>query len=632
MEIPADSQVVTGRDVFDGSDAEVWAMRGDHDVAQRDEVYERKVFRDAHPLDNKEDDFNDGNGYRFVMASAGVKDTLDDPDAVLAPAKTFDVITEANRGGVNISFDKYVVNVEQQLELDTSAPEAKDNNPVQEVDRDQEMSISSYNVENLYDYRDNPNSDCDFHGNEGCVGEDGQTVDPPFDYVPGSEEEYQDRLVRMAEQIVHDLHAPDVVMVQETEAQDVCTVSEDWTPENGAELGPDRLDCDLENTGDDNTRTDGAPDSLTELALVIAEVGGPDYEASFDLNGGDLRGITTAYLHRTDRVELLEPDASDPVLGDEVELDYAGEPLEMNNEVANPKALNSVLRDEVLDQCTSSGPRGCSGDNVHARAPMVGQFRIWRDDVGGSVFDDVYLVNNHFNAGPDQRVLQRTDQAAYVTAIGEAILDTDEESSVVLGGDFNVFPRPDDPYAPGEEIDGIGEGPSDQLASMYDSPFTNLYDEMVENYPSSTYTFGFAGQAQTLDHLWMSPGLFDQLVDARSAKINVDYPEDAVGEEPEYGRFGVSDHDPEVATIDISVSYSGLHNLVDYLVKSEEIDETVATLITSQLSTAELVAGLAPDAEAAILHAIGTYVNSLVLIGQVSSDTAEAITSEIDQM
>ncbi|QSB04051.1 hypothetical protein [Natronoglycomyces albus] len=633
MEVPADSQVISGRDVFSGSDSEVWAMRGDHEVAQRENPYERRVFRDAHPLDNNPDSyFDDGNGYRFVIGGAGVKDTLDDPYAVLSPAKTFDVITNSTRGGVNISFGKHVVNVQDQLELDTSGVDPKDNHPVQQIDRETELSIASYNVENLYDYRDNPNSGCDFVGNEGCVGDDGSTVNPPFDYVPGSEAEYQDRLVRMAEQIVTDMHSPDVILIQETEAQDVCSISDDWSPEHGAELGPDRLDCDLENTGDDNTRTNGAPDSLQELALVISEIGGPSYEASFDLDGGDLRGITTAYLHRTDRVELLEAEASDPVLGENVALDYDGEPLEMNFEVSNPKALNSVLRDEVLDQCTSSGPRACSGDNVHARAPMVGQFRIWRDEIGASTYNDVYLVNNHFNAGPDRRILQRTDQAAYVAAIGEAILAEDAQAHVVIGGDMNVFPRPDDPYAPGEEISGIGEGPSDQLVALYDSPFTNLYDQMLSDYPSAAYTFGFQGQAQTLDHLWFSPALLEVLVDARSAKINVDYPADAVNEEPAYGHLGASDHDPEVATIDASVSYAGLHKLLDYLADAGDLNAHTEAIVRANLTNAQMIGERSSTAEKAILNATVRFVDAMSRAGQLDSSTASILTSEIGNL
>jgi predicted extracellular nuclease len=327
MQVPAGSVVVSGRDVFSGTDAEVWAIRGDHPVAQRDDPYARRVFRDAHPLDNNPDaTFDDGNGYRFVLGSFGVKGSTNDPSAVLAPAKTFDTITEANRGGVYLSFGKYTVNVTDQLSLDTGGADPAANSPVQQADRERELSVAAYNVENLYDFRDSPNSGCDFPSDEGCFAED-ESVRPPFDYVPDSDATHQLRLQRMAEQIRLDLHSPDVILVQETEAQDVCTVAEDWTPETGGALGADRLDCDLEGVGGDNTRSDGKPDSLVELALVIAEQGGPAYDAAFDLDSGDLRGITTAYIYRTDRVELLEADAGDPVLGAEPTVEYDGAPL-----------------------------------------------------------------------------------------------------------------------------------------------------------------------------------------------------------------------------------------------------------------------------------------------------------------
>src|SRR5690606_2807932 len=80
LRVPAGSRVVSGRDVFAGTDAEVWAIRGDHPVALRDDPYAQRVFRDAHPLDNHpETDFDDGNGYRFVLGSFGLKGASDDP-------------------------------------------------------------------------------------------------------------------------------------------------------------------------------------------------------------------------------------------------------------------------------------------------------------------------------------------------------------------------------------------------------------------------------------------------------------------------------------------------------------------------------------------------------------------------
>jgi hypothetical protein len=629
VEVPADSVVVGGRDVFAGTDAEVWAMRGDHPVAQRTDAYTQRAFRDAHPLDNNPgSNFDDGNGYRFVLGSFGVKATADDPDAVLAPAKTFDTITEANRGGVFLSFGKYTVNVIDQLALDTSGADPADNSPVQPADRERELSIASYNVENLYDFRDSPNSGCDFAGNEGCFAP-GDSVTPPFDFVPASDAEHQDRLARMAEQIRVDLHSPDIILAQETEAQDVCTVAEDWTPETGAELGANRLDCDLTGVGDDNTRSDGRPDSLSELALVIAEQGGPSYAAAFDLDSGDLRGITAAYLYRTDRVELLDADPGDPVLGAVPQVDYPGEALPFNTDVQNPKALNAELPPEIADTCTSSGATACDGLNVFSRPAQVAKFRVWRDEVGLSTWTDLYVVNNHQSSGPDNRVLQRTEQARYNARIAEALFDSDPDARVMIGGDLNVFPRPDDPYAPGVEIPGVGIGPSDQLGPLYDSALTNLYDELVEQYPAAAYSFGFQGQAQTLDHLWVSPALLSELVDVRSAKINADWPADAAGEEPAYGRFGVSDHDPGAGRFGV-VSFDRVDALLDELVATAQLDAGLASAVTRLLDAAshQADAGRPWLARALLGVAIG-LVELYDLIGLVDDDVADALTAEL---
>ncbi len=634
MEVPAGSRVAGGRDVFAGTDAEVWAIRGDHPVVQRDDPYAQRVFRDAHPLDNNPDtDFDDGNGYRFVLGSFGVKGATGDPEAVLAPAKTFDTITQANRGGVYLSFGKYTVNVTDQLALDTGGVDPAANAPVQPADRRRELSIAAYNVENLYDFRDNPNSGCDFPGNDGCVDEHGGSVTPPFDYVPDSDAEYQARLQRMAEQIRLDLHSPDIVMIQETEAQDVCTVSADWTAETGPALGADRLDCDLAGTGEDNTRSDGRPDSLLELALVIAEQGGPSYDAVFDLDSGDLRGITTAYLYRTDRVELLPAAADDVVLGNDPQVDYDAAPLPFNFDVSNPKALNAELPDHVAELCTASGPRQCDGVNVFSRAPQVALFRIWRDEIGLSTWTDIYLVNNHQSAGPDRRVLQRTEQATYNARIAEAILAADPAARVIVGGDLNVFPRPDDPYAPGQEIPGVGEGPSDQLRALYKSPLTNLYDTMLQRHPAATFTFGFQGQAQTLDHLWVSPRLLDELIDVRSAKINVDWPADARGEEPAYGRFGVSDHDPEAALLDASATFAKVRALVDLLEAGGELTAPQSALVRTLLGAAERLGDQGWDAAAAaVLDALVAVLQGWSAEGELSPEVADALSTEVHQL
>jgi hypothetical protein len=633
LRVPAGSQVVSGRDVFGATDAEVWAIRGDHPVAGRADPYARRVFRDVHPLDNQPGTgFDDGNGYRFVLGSFGLKGATGDPAAVLAPARTFDTITEPNRGGVYLSFGKYTVNVVDQLALDTGGADPAGNAPVPPADRDRELSIATYNVENLYDFRDSPDSGCDFAGNPGCFAP-GESVTPPFDFVPGSDAEHQARLGRMAQQIRLDLHSPDLLLVQETEAQDVCRISPQWTPETGPGLGAGRLDCDLTNPGAGNTRTDGRPDSLHELALVIAEQGGPAYGVAADLDGGDLRGITTAYLYRTDRVELLPAPAGHPVLGSDPQLAYPGDPLPFNAEVSNPKALNAALPAEVAATCTGAGPTECDGLNVFSRPAQVGLFRVWRAGIGTSTWTDLYLVNNHFSSGPDVRVRQRTEQATYNARIAEALLAAEPGARVLVGGDLNVFPRPDDPYPPGAPIPGIGVGPSDQLRPLHDSPLSNLYDRLVAEHPAAAFSFGFQGQAQTLDHLWVSPALRDRVREIGSAKINVDWPSDAAGEPPAYGRFGVSDHDPQLARVDATATFAAVRALIDRLVAGGELPEPVAAALLAVLGAAERLhdRGLVAAGNALLTVAVAT-LRTLGHLGLVAPDVVAGLSAEIQQL
>ncbi|MPZ26247.1 MAG: endonuclease [Micromonosporaceae bacterium] len=630
LAVPAGSLVVGGRDVFAGTDAEVWAIRGDHPVATRPDPYARRVFRDVHPLDNQpQTGFDDGNGYRFVLGSFGVKGTTGDPDAVLAPAKTFDTITATNRGGVYLSFGKYTVNVVDQLALDTGGPDPAGNAPVPAADRERELSIATYNVENLYDFRDSPSSGCDFAGNPGCFA-DGESVTPPFDFVPGSDAEHQARLQRMAQQIRLDLHSPDILLAQETEAQDVCRVSPQWTPETGPGLGADRLDCDLTNPGAGNTGTDGRPDSLHELALVIAEQGGPAYDVAADLDSGDLRGITTGYLYRTDRVVLPAADPAHPVLGSDPQVDYPGTPLPFNADVSNPKSLNAALPDDVAETCAGSGPTACDGLNVFSRPAQVAQFRVWRAGIGTSTWTDLYLVDNHLSSGPDNRVRQRTEQAVYNARIADALLAAEPDARILVGGDLNVFPRPDDPYPPGTPIPGIGVGPSDQLRQLYESPLTNLHDALLAGAPAATYSFGFQGQAQTLDHLWTSPSLRAVVVDVHSAKINVDWPADAAGQPPGYGRFGVSDHDPQVVRLAATPTFPAVRALIDHLLATGDLSTPAARTVLALLATAERLQdrGLTTPADTVLAAAV-VALQAFARFGLVTPEAAAGLSAEI---
>ena len=513
VQVPTNSIVLGGRNVFSPADAEIWLAAPDNTVAKRLDSYTRRAFRDANLLDDNYDPANwDGNGYRILMGSLGIKGATSDAQALIAAARTFDTVTNAPVGGVNYTFSKYRIEVTTQPTL-SDGPDPAANNPPQTFNRGTGYSIADYNLENLYDFRDNPFSGCDFASDLGClkVAPFLAPITPPFDYVQTSETVYQARLTDIAKQIISDLHSPDILMLQEVENQDICSVT------SGA------LTC---GTAD---KADGKPDVLQELALTITANGGPTYEAAFDRDSSDLRGIAPAYMYRTDRVQLL-PAAGDPILGTNPVIGtYTAVPYD--SDVSNPKTLNAVL---------PVGVTACETSWVFPRAPAIALFRITSTSFGKTSLRDVYVINNHFKSGPDSCVAHRTEQAKYNAAIVKTIEAANPNARIVLGGDLNVYPRPDDTIA------ATGQSTSsDQLGSLYDPSLglKNLWEVLSGQAPQAAYSYVYLGMAQTLDQMFVNQPMLMDLQQFQIAHINSDFPADYSID----GARGTSDHDPNVA-------------------------------------------------------------------------------------
>jgi predicted extracellular nuclease len=514
MQVPQDSVVLGGRNVFSPADAEVWLARPDSTIAQRANPYARKAFRDAHPLDDNYDPTNwDGNGYRILMGSLGIKANASDAQELIDPARSYDTVTNGPAGGLNYTFSKYRIEISEQPAFSEGVDPAA-NNPPQIFDRSTHYTVADYNLENLYDYRDNPFSGCDFANipagsNPRCPNTGTpflSSVTPPYDYVPADDAAYQARLNDIALEIINDLHSPDVLMAQEVENQDICSVVD------GA------FTC---GTTDN---ADGKPDVLQELALKIATNGGPAYNAAFDRNSSDLRGIAPAFLYRTDRVELLPPEG-DPVLGGTPAIDgYTAVPYD--SDVSNPKTLNALL---------PAGITACETSWVFPRAPDIGLFRIYSTGIGAGSYRDVYVINNHFKSGPDTCVDHRREQAKYNAALVAFIQISNPNARIVMGGDLNVYPRPDD----------IALGASDQLGALYDPGLglKNLWEVLLGQAPESAYSYVFVGMAQTLDQMFVNPPMLTDLNQYRIVHINSDFPADYPGDVAR----GTSDHDPNAA-------------------------------------------------------------------------------------
>jgi hypothetical protein len=168
------------------------------------------------------------------------------------------------------------------------------------------------------------------------------------------------------------------------------------------------------------------------------------------------------------------------------------------------------------------------------------------------------VINNHFKSGPDSCVAHRTEQAKYNAALVAFIQAANPNARIVTGGDLNVYPRPDDPFAP------IGQpGSSDQLGALYDPSLglTNLWNVLLGQAPEAAYSYVYVGMAQTLDQMFINPAMQADLTQFRIAHINSDFPADYPGDVAR----GTSDHDPNVATFNVIFNWSGFFPPVDNL-------------------------------------------------------------------
>jgi predicted extracellular nuclease len=497
VRLPADLRCVSGRHHQGrNDDAVVWVVRADSPVGGRANAVEQRVFRDAHPLDDQPAGPPNGNGFRFALSSQGIK-ALQGPDAYLPPYRSFDRLSGPVTGGVIYTFGTYqVAPVAAPAAVPGPGPDQLC--PPRPPQRPA-LVVASYNLENLYDTRNDPSDPCDAHGDPG-----NESVTAPFDYLPDSEQAYRARLRLFARQIVEDLHAPDILLVQEVEDQDICLVRD------GGLVNSKR------------NHADGEIDALQDLALAIRTLGGPRYATAADRRGADARGIICGFLFRPDRVSLAPATEADPVLGSTPKVVFRTELFADTREARNPKAFNAQFT--PVDSGDNDPPQ------VYTRAAQVARFLFWPEAVGQGTPQSVLCVVNHFSSRPDKNVVRRTHQAGLSAAVARAELEDNPLAAVVVGGDLNVFPRPDDPVRP----------PSDQLRELYASGLRNAYDTALAECPAGAYSYVFSGEAGTLDHLFLSESLWDRLRQARYLHLNADWPSPRPDDTPR----GASDHEP----------------------------------------------------------------------------------------
>jgi DNA/RNA endonuclease YhcR with UshA esterase domain len=143
----------------------------------------------------------------------------------------------------------------------------------------------------------------------------------------------------------------------------------------------------------------------------------------------------------------------------------------------------------------------------------------------------IFVLNNHFTSlsgGEGATEPRRIAQAAWNVTILESILEEKPDAHVAVIGDLNSF---------------YDSPPIDTLREA------GLIHVFELNTEAGWYSYIYQGLSQTLDHILVTPGLYDLLHRVEVLHMNADYAPAAAEDESPLRK---SDHDPVIATFSLS--------------------------------------------------------------------------------
>jgi len=179
------------------------------------------------------------------------------------------------------------------------------------------------------------------------------------------------------------------------------------------------------------------------------------------------------------------------------------------------------------DQATVEGATAFPApDGLTSRPPLVITATIHLEGADQTV----YAINNHFTSmsgGELPTEPRRKAQAAWNATLVQRILEQDPQAHIIVMGDLNSFYE------------------SPPLDILRDAGLHHIY-EFVE--PERPYTYIYLGESETLDHMLLTPGLYQGLTQVTVLHIGADYPP-PIPEDT--SARAVSDHDALVVTISL---------------------------------------------------------------------------------
>ncbi|MPZ71585.1 MAG: hypothetical protein GEU71_19025, partial [Actinobacteria bacterium] len=344
------------------------------------------------------------------------------------------------------------------------------------------------------------------------------------------------------------------------------------------------------------------------LVDAIVAAGGPVYSftdiaPADDQDGGQPGGnIRVGYLYREDRgLEFVSRPGGDATTATEIVAGPDG-----------PELSFSPGRVEPADPAWAS-----------SRKPLAAEFTY-----GG---EPLFVINNHFNSkGGDQPLfgrfqppersseVQRMQQAAIINGFVDEILAQDAAANIAVVGDLNDFWF------------------SDVVETVEGDDLINLAETLPEG---ERYSYNFEGNAQTLDHMLVSPALSEELDVFEYLQINSEFAEQVSDHDPPAALFSIEDEPvvPPEASIGHSSTLEGRkHRTTEMRFKvtlSEESEETVTVDFSTHDGTA-ISHGKRADFEAAsgiITFAPGETERfiTIVVIGDNKMEHHEFFTVEL---
>ncbi|MFJ5101856.1 endonuclease/exonuclease/phosphatase family protein [Streptomyces sp. NPDC088554] len=375
--------------------------------------------------------YTDANSGRLKLISlTGQKAAADVGDILTGPSTG--VLDYSNFGGYSLQTTTLGTVTSNGLKPEV-AKKAKSN----------ELSIATYNVENL---------------------------DPT---------DAQAKFDRLAEGVVTNLAAPDVVSLEEIQ----------------------------DNNGAKDDGTVSADRTLARFTAAIKAKGGPAYDwRAIDpqdkADGGEPGGnIRNVFLFNPERVGFVDRPGGDATTATQV--------------------VTSGKKGKDIALSVSPGRINPTSDAwKNSRKPLVGEFRFRGEQV--------FVIGNHFNSkGGDQPVhgvfqppvlgseTQRLTQAAEVHTFVAGLLAKDSKAKVVVLGDLNdyQFSRP---------LDVLRKG--------------KVLKDLISTLPKNErYSYVYDGSSQTLDHILVSPAVKKPGYEV--VHINAEFADQASDHDPQVVRI-----------------------------------------------------------------------------------------------